>query len=32
MTAPGIAWILAHTIAAELGDISRFPTARKLIG
>jgi transposase len=29
MTAPGIAWILAYTIAAELGDISRFPTPRK---
>ena len=32
MTAPGIAWILAYTIASELGDISRFPTPRKLIG
>jgi transposase len=27
---PGIAYILAHTIAAEVGDFSRFPTARHL--
>ena len=32
MTAPGIAWILGYTIASEIGDIARFPTARKLIG
>jgi transposase len=32
MSAPGIAWILAYTIAAEIGDINRFPTPRKLIG
>jgi transposase len=31
-TVPGIAWILAYTIASEIGDIGRFPTARKLIG
>jgi transposase len=31
-SAPGIAWILAYTIAAEIGDINRFPTPRKLIG
>jgi transposase len=31
-TVPGIAWILADTIAAEIGDIGRFPTARKRIG
>jgi hypothetical protein len=24
-TVPGISWILAYTIAAELGDIDRFP-------
>src|SRR5829696_2931165 len=30
MTVPGIGWVLAYTIAAELGDISRFPSARKL--
>jgi transposase len=32
MSAPGIAWILAYTIASEIGDINRFPTPRKLIG
>jgi transposase len=31
-TVPGISWVLAYTIAAELGDISRFPTPRKLAG
>jgi transposase len=31
-TLPGIAWVLGYTIAAEIGDISRFPSARKLIG
>jgi len=25
-TVPGISWVLAYTIAAEIGDISRFPT------
>jgi transposase len=32
MTCPGIGWVLAFTIASEIGDISRFPTARKLVG
>src|SRR5881296_1571412 len=32
VTVPGIGWVLAYTIAAELGDISRFPTPRKLAG
>jgi transposase len=32
LTVPGIGWVLAYTIAAELGDISRFPTPRKLAG
>jgi transposase len=32
MTCPGIAWILGYTIAAEIGDIGRFPTPRKLVG
>jgi transposase len=32
MTCPGIAWILAYTIAAEIGDITRFPSPRKLVG
>jgi transposase len=31
-TVPGIAWVLAYTIASEIGDITRFPTPRKLIG
>jgi transposase len=31
-TVPGISWVLAYTIAAELGDINRFPTPRKLTG
>jgi transposase len=31
-TTPGIAWVLGYTIAAELGDISRFASPRKLIG
>ena len=32
MTAPGIGWVLGYTIAAEIGAISRFPTAKKLVG
>jgi transposase len=31
-TIPGIAWVLAYTIAAEIGDIGRFPSPRKLAG
>jgi transposase len=31
-TVPGIGSILAYTIAAEIGDIARFPSARKLVG
>jgi len=31
-TCPGIAWILGYTIAAEIGDIRRFPSPRKLVG
>src|ERR671934_228983 len=31
-TVPGIGWVLAYTIAAELGDIARFPSPRKLAG
>ena len=30
-TVPGIAWVLAYTIASEIGDITRFATPRKLI-
>jgi len=32
MTCPGIAWILAFTIASEIGDIARFSTPVKLVG
>jgi transposase len=32
MSAPGIAWVLGYTIAAEIGDISRFPSPSKLCG
>jgi transposase len=31
-TVPGIAWVLGYTIAAEIGDISRFASPRKLSG
>ena len=31
-TIPGIAWTLGYTIAAEIGDIARFPTPVKLVG
>ncbi len=31
-TAPGIGWILAATIAAEVGDIGRFRRAKQLVG
>jgi transposase len=32
MTVPGIGWVLAYTIAAEIGDIERFASAKKLAG
>ena len=32
MTVPGIAWVLGYTIAAEIGDITRFTTPKKLTG
>ncbi len=32
VTIPGIGELLALTIAAEIGEVSRFPSARKLIG
>jgi transposase len=32
VTAPGIGWINAYTIASEIGDISRFASAAKLRG
>ncbi|HWB56131.1 MAG TPA: IS110 family transposase, partial [Gaiellaceae bacterium] len=32
LTCPGIGWVLAFTIASEIGDIGRFPSPRKLVG
>ena len=32
MTIPGVAELLGLTLASEIGDIDRFPTARKLVG
>jgi transposase len=32
LTIPGIGWVLAYTIAAEIGDIGRFGSPRKLSG
>src|SRR5579864_7119608 len=32
MTVPGIAWVLGYTIAAEIGDITRFASPTKLTG
>jgi transposase len=32
LTVPGVGWVLAFTIAAEIGEISRFPSATKLTG
>jgi transposase len=29
---PGISWVLAYTIASEIGDIERFATPKKLAG
>jgi transposase len=31
-TVPGVAWVLGYTIAAEIGDISRFSSPAKLVG
>jgi transposase len=31
-TVPGIRWVLAFTIAAEIGDIARFESPKKLTG
>jgi transposase len=31
VTIPGVAWILGYTIAAEIGDISRFAAPAKLV-
>ena len=32
LSCPGIAWVLAYTIAAEIGDIARFSSPAKLVG
>ena len=32
MSLPGAGWILAYTIAAEIGDIARFANPTKLVG
>jgi len=32
LTVPGIGWVLAYTIAAEVGDIGRFASPTKLAG
>ena len=32
LSCPGIGWILAYTIASEIGEIQRFPTPAKLVG
>jgi transposase len=32
MSVPGVAELLGLTIAAEIGEIARFPSARKLVG
>ena len=32
MSAPGIGWVLAYTIAAEIGEIERFSGPKKLCG
>ncbi len=31
-TVPGIGWVLAYTIAGEIGEIGRFQSPRKLVG
>src|SRR5919106_2135988 len=32
LSVPGIGWVLAFTIAAEIGEIGRFPSPEKLAG
>ena len=32
MSVPGIGWVLAFTIAAEIGEIERFSSPEKLTG
>ena len=31
LSVPGIAWVLAYTVASEVGDISRFPSPKHLV-
>lgn len=31
MSAPGVGWVLAYTIAAEIGEIGRFAAPKKLV-
>ena len=32
LSVPGIGWVLAYTIAAEIGEITRFQTPKHLVG
>ena len=32
LTVPGIGWVLAYTIASEIGDVDRFASPKKLCG
>jgi transposase len=32
LTVPGVGWIIAYTIASEIGDIARFSSPKKLTG
>jgi transposase len=32
LTVPGIGWVLAYTVASEIGDIGRFASPKKLAG
>ena len=32
LTVPGVGWVLAYTIASEIGDIGRFSSPKKLTG
>ncbi|MET0206200.1 MAG: transposase [Thermoleophilaceae bacterium] len=32
LSVPGIGWVLAFTIAAEIGEIDRFPSPQRLTG
>jgi transposase len=32
LSVPGLGWVLAYTIAAEIGSIERFPSPQKLAG